>query len=155
MELTLGYFDWKSTAQVFLILLLSIQKFSSLISSYTFLIKQEKADLNIFLLATEKFKYLYYISVYNMNAMKTNITHSPTLESVLMVEKAIEKYSQECGKYQLWKKLPRKIMYQTYLIILDYLQESGKIIIDKDGCVIWIWNPQKIRGLKKRGLKIK
>ncbi|MBI2110600.1 hypothetical protein HYT51_02375 [Candidatus Woesearchaeota archaeon] len=73
--------------------------------------------------------------------------HSPTLESVLMVEKTISKYSQECGKYQLWKKLPRKMMYQTFLVILDYLEKSGKIIIDKEGCIIWTYNPQRIRKL--------
>lgn len=87
--------------------------------------------------------------------MKSKILHSPTLQSVIMVEKTIEKYSQECGKYQLWKKLPKKVMYQTYLVILDYLQESGKIIIDKDGCIIWIWGPETIRRLKKEGLIIK
>ena len=84
-----------------------------------------------------------------------NIMHSPTLESVIMVEKTIEKYSQECGKYQLWKKLPKKMMYQTFLVILDYLQESGKIIIDKDGCILWVWDPESIEKLRKRGLIIK
>lgn len=83
------------------------------------------------------------------------ILHSPTLESVIMVEKTIEKYSAECGKYQLWKKLPKKMMYQTYLIILDYLKESGKIIIDKDGCIIWIWNPERIRKLEKENLIVR
>jgi len=75
------------------------------------------------------------------------VMHSPTLESVLMVEKAIQKYSAEKGKYQLWKKLPRKMMYQTYQTILDYLAESGKIIIDKDGIVIWTYNPERIKRL--------
>ncbi|MAG19824.1 hypothetical protein CL618_00110 [archaeon] len=83
------------------------------------------------------------------------ILHSPTLESVLMVEKTIEKYSQECGKYQLWKKLPKKMMYQTYLVILDYLQETGKIIIDKDGCVIWVWDPEGIRKILAKGVKLR
>jgi hypothetical protein len=80
--------------------------------------------------------------------------HSPTLESVLMVEKTIEKYSQECGKYQLWKKLPKKMMYQTFLVILNYLKESGKIVIDKEGCIVWIWNPKLIKKLEKEGLII-
>ena len=53
--------------------------------------------------------------------IKSTILHSPTLESVIMVEKTIQKYSQECGKYQLWKKLPKKMMYQTFQLILDYL----------------------------------
>lgn len=87
--------------------------------------------------------------------MGNQILHSPTLESVIMVEKTIEKYSSECGKYQLWKKLPKKMMYQTFLIILSYLRESGKIIIDKDRCIIWIWNPKKIRELEKEKLIIK
>lgn len=81
--------------------------------------------------------------------------HSPTLESVLMVEKAIQKYSQECGKYQLWKKLPKKMMYQTFQTILDYLENSGKIIVDKDGCIIWTHNPRMIRKLISEGAKLR
>ena len=86
---------------------------------------------------------------------ETTILHSPTLESVIMVEKTIQKYSQECGKYQLWKKLPKKMMYQTFQIILDYLENSGKIIINKDGCVIWTYNPEMIRKLISQGVKLR
>ncbi len=60
--------------------------------------------------------------------MPKTILHSPTLESILMVEKTAKKYSGMYGKYQLWNKLPRKMMYQTFQSILDYLQESNKII---------------------------
>jgi len=80
------------------------------------------------------------------------ILHSPTLESVLMVEETIRKHSQEFGKYQLWKRLPKKMMYQTFLIILDYLEKSNKIMVCKDGIVIWTWNPKRIRDLEARGL---
>lgn len=83
------------------------------------------------------------------------VLHSPTLESVLMVEKTIEKYSQECGRYQLWKKLPRKMMYQTFQVILDYLEQSGKIVIDKEGCIMWIFNPQRIKRLIKEDLIVR
>jgi len=86
---------------------------------------------------------------------QTTILHSPTLESVIMVEKAIQKYSQECGKYQLWKKLPKKMMYQTFQTILDYLKASGKIMIDKDGCIIWTYDPEGIKKILSRGLKIR
>ena len=85
---------------------------------------------------------------------EATILHSPTLESVIMVEKTIQKYSQECGKYQLWKKLPKKMMYQTFQTILDYLENSGKIIIDKDGCVIWTYNPEMIRKIISQGVKL-
>ena len=80
------------------------------------------------------------------------ILHSPTLDSVLMVEKTIQKYSQECGKYQLWKKLPKKMMYQTFQVILDYLEQSGKIMIDKDGCIMWTYHPKRIKKLISEGL---
>jgi hypothetical protein len=81
--------------------------------------------------------------------------HSPTLQSVIMVEKTIRKHSQECGKYQLWKKLPKKMMYQTFLVILDYLHQSGKITIDKDGTVFWVWDPEGIRKLISKGLLLR
>lgn len=79
--------------------------------------------------------------------VKRAMLHSPTLESVLMVEKAIQKHSQECGKYQLWKKLPKQMMYQTFQVILDYLEKSGKILIDKDGVIIWTYDPEGIKKL--------
>jgi len=84
-----------------------------------------------------------------------NILHSPTLESVLMEEKAIHKYSQECGKYQLWKKLPKKMMYQTFQVILDYLESSGKILIDKDGCIMWTYDPEGIKKILAKGVRLR
>ena len=87
--------------------------------------------------------------------MVQEILHSPTLESVLMVERTIKKYSQEYGKYQVWKRLPKKMMYQTFSVILDYLKESGKIVIDKDGCIIWIYDPISIKKILSSGVKIR
>ncbi|MBU4283974.1 MAG: hypothetical protein KJ968_02605 [Nanoarchaeota archaeon] len=86
---------------------------------------------------------------------QTTVLHSPTLESVIMVEKTIQKYSQEYGKYQLWKKLPKKMMYQTFQVILNYLEESGKIIIDKDRCIIWTYDPEGIKSLISKGLRLR
>ena len=83
------------------------------------------------------------------------LLYNPTLSSVLMVEETIQKYSQECGKYQIWKRLPQKMMYQTYLVILDYLLSSGKIIIDNEGCILWTYNPERIAQAFKKGLVVK
>jgi sulfur transfer complex TusBCD TusB component (DsrH family) len=69
-----------------------------------------------------------------------------------MVEKTIKKYSQEYGKYGLWKKLPKKMMYQTFKTILDYLEESGKIMICKDGIIIWTYDPKMVNRLISKGL---
>jgi len=86
---------------------------------------------------------------------QTTILHSPTLDSVLMVERTIQKYSQEFGKYQLWKKLPKKMMYQTFQVILDYLEQSGKILIDKDGCVLWTYDPEGIKKILAKGVTLR
>ena len=82
------------------------------------------------------------------------MSHSPTLESVKMVERTIKQYSQEYTKYQLWKKLPKKMMYQTYCKIFDYLIEGNKIMVDEcDGIVFWTWNPERVKDLRRRGLE--
>ncbi len=81
--------------------------------------------------------------------------HSPTLESVIMVEKTIKKHSSEFGKYQLWKKLPKKMMYQTFQTILKYLEHSNKILIDRDGIIMWTYNPQRIKQLINEGLIVR
>ena len=80
--------------------------------------------------------------------------HSPTLDSVRMVELTAKKYSQECGKYQLWKKLPKKMMYQTFQVILEYLEESGKIMIH-NGQILWTHNPARIRKMIKEKLIVR
>ena len=86
---------------------------------------------------------------------QATILHSPTLDSVIMVEKTIQKYSQECGNYQLCKKLPKKMMYQTFQVVLEYLEKSGKILIDKEGCVIWTYNPKLIKQILASGVKLR
>ena len=75
---------------------------------------------------------------------------SPTLDTVLMIEKTIEKYSGEFNRTELWKKLPRKVMWQTYLIVLDYLNNINKIAFDRNGTVGYIWNPKLAKLMSKR-----
>jgi hypothetical protein len=76
-----------------------------------------------------------------------NSFRSPSLESVRIVENTIRRYSQECGKIQLWEKLPEKIVFQTFQFILGYLKDSGKILIDEDGCIMWVFDPEGIRNV--------
>lgn len=75
---------------------------------------------------------------------------SPTLSTVLMIEKTIEDYSGEFNRTELWKKLPRKVMWQTYLLVLDYLESINKIGFDRNGTIAYIWNPPLIKRLSKR-----
>ncbi len=68
----------------------------------------------------------------------------PRLDTVLMVESFIKKYSGEHKKRALWESLPKKMMYQTFCVIFDYLLYSGKIAVDSEGKVGWIWDPETV-----------
>ena len=78
------------------------------------------------------------------------IARSPTLGTVLMIERTIEEYSGEFNRTELWKKLPKKVMWQTYLVVLDYLETINKIAFDRNGTVGYIWNPKLAKMLSKR-----
>ena len=77
-----------------------------------------------------------------MENTQINIARSPTLDTVLMIEKTIDKYSGEFNRTEIWKKLPKKVMWQTYLVVLDYLEKINKIGIAKNGVIVYIWNPK-------------
>jgi hypothetical protein len=75
--------------------------------------------------------------------------HYPRLDTVLMVEDRIKNSKSYQNKRQLWLSLPNKIMYQTFNLILNYLQESGKILIAHNGRIIWTHNPKLMHKLIK------
>ncbi len=77
--------------------------------------------------------------------MKLKILHYPRLDTVLMVEKFIKEHNGEFKKRQLWENLPKKIQYQTFCLIIDYLLYSRKISIDKEGKIGWIYYPQRVK----------
>ncbi len=86
-------------------------------------------------------------------AEKNLFLRSPTLDTVLMIEKTIEEHSGEDNRTQLWKRLPKKVMWQTYLVVLDYLQSINKIAISKEGIIVWIWSLKTAKRFSKK-LKI-
>ena len=86
-------------------------------------------------------KRLYF----NNNEM----ARSPTLQTVFMVEKFIDENSGEYTKTQLFKNLPKKVMWQTFQVIMEYLENINKIVYDKEGYVVYIWNPKLAEKLRK------
>ena len=81
-------------------------------------------------------------------------THSPTLNTVLMVEDVLKEAEELITLPELKRKLPRKVMHKTLLQILDYLQYSGKIIIGTKG-ILWIYAERKeLNQLLERGNEI-
>ncbi len=82
-----------------------------------------------------------------------SVAHSPTLNTILMVEDILKK-EDVLTVADLKKKLPRKVMHSTLMQILDYLQLSGKILITPKG-IVWIFSPRsEIEKLKKRGIEL-
>ena len=80
------------------------------------------------------------------------ITRSPRLETVIMVEKYIKAKSGDFKKTELFNSLPKKMMWGTFNVILEYLWENNKIGIDKNGFVIYIWNPESAKLFMSRNL---
>lgn len=86
-----------------------------------------------------------------MEQIEKNIfARSPTLGTVLMIEKFVNETSGEYNVRELWQKLPKKVMWQTYLVVIDYLQSINKIALDKNGTVGYIWNPELAKKVANR-----
>ena len=80
--------------------------------------------------------------VQQMEKKVARLLRSPTLETVAMVERTAEQYSGEFKRTELWEKLPKKVMWSTFVTILNYLEEINKIITSEDGIITYIWNPR-------------
>ncbi len=85
---------------------------------------------------------------------KEKLKHSPNLNTVLMAEKTLKEAGELVTLAELKRRLPRKVMHQTLLQILDYLQVSGKIIIGTKG-ILWVFTERKeLEELIKKGLEV-
>jgi len=85
----------------------------------------------------------------NKNYEVNGFLRFPRLDTVLMVEKFIKEHDGEYKKRTLWENLPKKTMYQTFCVIIDYLLYSRKISIDAEGKIGWIYYPQNKQDIEK------
>ena len=78
---------------------------------------------------------------------------SPTLNTVLMVEGTLKKAGEVLGIGKLKRMLPKQVMHQTLMAVIDYLEYSGKIVVHDDK-LLWTFKPQsklkKMQGLTAR-----
>ena len=89
-----------------------------------------------------------------MESTQTQIMHSPTLDTVLMVERTLQDAKEVIKVAELKRRLPRKVMHQTLIRILDYLQASSKILVTARG-VVWTYTPpEAMEKMKKGGLEL-
>ncbi len=84
------------------------------------------------------------------NLFKRNYAEqrSPTLNTVLMVEETILKAGDLLTVGELKRMLPKQVMHQTLMAIIDYLEYSGKITFHDDK-ILWTFKPHsKLRKMK-------
>jgi len=85
----------------------------------------------------------------------SKILHEPKLDTILMVEKTIKDAEDYPTRMELWRMLPRKIQYQTFKRILEYLEASNKIVFN-DRRIVWVAadNP-KLKRLLETAVKVR
>ncbi|MBI1972629.1 hypothetical protein HYS50_01340 [Candidatus Woesearchaeota archaeon] len=76
--------------------------------------------------------------------VRPKLLHSPTLETVQMVEDTLREAKEVLSIAELKRRLPRKVNHNTLKVILAYLQNSGKIEFTPYG-VVWIFLPKEDR----------
>ena len=89
-----------------------------------------------------------------MTIARTQVLHEPKLDTILMVEQAILNADEYPTRTELWKSLPRKMQYQTFKRVLDYLEASGKIAFDKRRIVYTGVNNPKLEALMKSSVRM-
>lgn len=64
----------------------------------------------------------------------------PRLETIKMVATAIKEAKEYPSKYQLWRSLSKGMAYAKLEQILNYLESTNQIMIDKNdgGRIVWI-----------------
>lgn len=81
--------------------------------------------------------------------------HTPTLATILMVEKALKESKESATTLaDLKRALPKQVNHNTLKTILAYLEESNKIVYSTKG-ITWIHeiNP-RLKSILSRGLEL-
>jgi len=83
------------------------------------------------------------------------LEHSPTLNTVLMVEETMKNMDESIFTVaDLKKKLPKQVNHRTLMIILAYLEKSNKIYVSIKG-ITWIHNTSpRLRKEISEGLEL-
>ena len=84
-------------------------------------------------------------------------THSPNLDTIVMIENTIEEKHDFRNSTELYRALPRGVQHATFKKVLVYLEESNKIAYDKNGVLFWIFarNKSGLVLLEKESTRLK
>ncbi|MCO5381000.1 MAG: hypothetical protein NHB15_01765 [Methanosarcina barkeri] len=80
---------------------------------------------------------------------------SPTLNTILMVEDTLKNRPRSVVTVaELKKMLPRQVNHNTLMVILDYLEQSNKIVVGLKG-ITWIHSRnENLRKAVVQGLEL-
>jgi len=89
------------------------------------------------------------------NVFEHRLKHSPTLNTVIMVEEVLRNIDESVITIaELKRRLPKKVNHNKLKTILRYLEESNKIVVTLDG-ITWIFNSNpNIRKAIAMGLEL-
>lgn len=81
--------------------------------------------------------------------------HSPTLNTVLMVESVLKNSKESVLTIaEIKRRLPKQVNHNTLKVILEYLEQSNKIAVSLRG-ITWIANQsQNLRTAIRKGLEL-
>lgn len=87
--------------------------------------------------------------------LQKKIVHWPTLNTVIMVEQTLKNVGESIITIaELKRRLPRQVNHNTLMSILQYLEESNKILITLRG-ITWIHNQNiNLRNAISQGLEL-
>ena len=90
-----------------------------------------------------------------MQLQEYKMEHSPTLNTVFMVEDTLKNMDESVISIaDLKRKLPRQVNHNTLMLILRYLEESNKIAVTLKG-ITWIHNSNpRLRKAIAQGLEL-
>ncbi len=71
--------------------------------------------------------------------IEKGVLHYPTLKTVLGVENILKEANAPINKEEIKRRLETKIHHMTLNLIIEYLEESGKIFVGKEG-IQWTFN---------------
>jgi len=86
---------------------------------------------------------------------RNKMEHAPTLNTVLMVEEALKNMNESVITIaELKRKLPKQVNHNTLMVILEYLEQSNKILVTLKG-ITWVHNTnQNLRKAIARGMEL-
>lgn len=81
--------------------------------------------------------------------------HSPTLNTVIMVENVLKRSDESALSIaELKKILPKQVNHNTLKVVLQYLEDSNKIAVSLKG-ITWIANSnQNLKRAIAKGLEL-